>query len=214
MKRILLPVGFWILLLFGCQPDVFKPDLSAVSDPAVWTIHNRELIEADHVQVNAQEGDGFVKLNDYVFDTGTIELDIQGKDEPGRSFVGFAFHGKNDSTYDVVYFRPFNFKNPERNSHSVQYISHPKYPWRRLREEHPGMYENTLNVVPDPNDWFHVKLVIADHQVKAYIEHAEEPCLVVDQISHRHGGWLGFWVGFNSEGSFKNLVIHATEDEH
>lgn len=33
------------------------------------------------------------------------------------------------------------------------------------------------------------------------------PSLEIEQLSNRKNGWLGFWVGHNSDGSFKNLVI-------
>ena len=69
-----------------------------------------------------------------------------------------AFHGLNDTTFDAVYFRPFNFNNPARNGHSVQYISHPEFPWYKLRKE---QYENLINPVPEPNDWFHVLIIMA-----------------------------------------------------
>lgn len=204
---------FFGILMNNCSGDKATiPDLSEVNNPDIWTVYNRSLIDSDVVQVNAKEGSGFVKLNDFVFESGTIELDIKGKNAPGQSFVGFAFHGVNDSTYDVVYFRPFNFQNPERNTHSVQYISHPKYTWSMLRENHPGVYENKLDIVPDPDGWFHVKIVVRDHQVEAFVENSETPSLSINQVTHAHEGWLGFWVGFNSEGWFRNLEIYP--DDH
>lgn len=33
------------------------------------------------------------------------------------------------------------------------------------------------------------------------------PSLEIEQLSNRKNGWLGFWAGNNSDGSFKNLVI-------
>jgi len=199
------------MLIVGCvENGAITPDLSRIRDADTWTIHNRDLIDDKEVHLNAEPGDGFLKLNDLIFSDGTIELDIKGLNAPGQSFVGMAFHGVNDSTYDVVYFRPFNFQNPERNNHSVQYVSHPKYTWRLLRENHPEEFENSLDIVPEPEDWFHVKIVVADHEVKAYVENSDEPSLSVKMISHNHQGWIGFWAGFNSEGWFRNLKItHA-----
>src|ERR1017187_621430 len=53
---------------------------------------------------------------------------------PG-SGLGIAFHGEDTSTYDAVYFRPFNFNttDPVRKIHAVQYVSMPDNPWFRLR---------------------------------------------------------------------------------
>ena len=201
-----------VILITSCnQEKPISPDLSKVSDPSVWTIFNRELVDNEVVQLNAKPGSGFVKFNELIMGDGTIELDIKGKNAQGKSFVGLAFHGLNDSTYDAVYFRPFNFENPERNTHSVQYVAEPDYPWHVLREKHPCKYENKLIDVPDPDDWFHIKIVIGDHLITAYVNDSETPSLEVSQISHRNEGWIGFWVGHGSEGWFKNLEISPVE---
>ena len=184
------------------------PDLSKINDPKVWTVYNRSISKsANSPHLDSREGDGFVQLNDFDLGNGRIEFDIKGINKPGGSFVGFAFHGLNDSTYDAVYFRPFNFKNPERKTHSVQYISHPQNTWFRLRENFPDKYENTVDPVPDPDDWFHVTIVIDHPSVKVFVNNSDKPSLIVDQLSTRKKGWVGFWVGNFSEGDFKNLEI-------
>jgi len=102
-----------------------------------------------------------------------------------------------------------NFESPDRNGHSVQYISHPKYTWHKLRSDFPEQYENPVAPVPNPNDWFHATIEIQDNYIKVYINNAQEPSLVVKQLSSVKGGWLGFWVGNNSEGQFKNLRVFS-----
>ena len=189
------------------QENLFIPDLSKISDSNLWTLHNRDLIPGNEVHLNANQGDGLLWSNDLVFEDGNIDLDIKGKNERGRSFVGIAFHGLNDSTYDVIYFRPFNFEDPSRNGHSVQYISHPEYTWYKLREEHPEKYENAVLPAPDPNGWFHATIIIKYPVVKVYVDNAKEPSLTINQLSSRKKGWIGFWVGNGSEGYFKNLEI-------
>ena len=210
MKRITVLITIILGLAFSsCNQDgPLTPDLKKVTDTSEWTVFNRQVsVDKNVVHLDAQEGSGVVKLNDLIMGDGVVELDIKGKDEQGKSFVGLAFHGLDGSTYDAVYFRPFNFKNAERNTHSVQYVAEPKYPWHVLREKHPGKYENKLIDVPDPNDWFHAKIVIGDHLVKVYVNDSETPSLEISQISHRHEGWIGFWVGNGSEGWFRNLEI-------
>ena len=80
------------------------------------------------IAMNAKEGDGLAIINKLEFEKGIVHLDIRGENNPGRSFVGFAFNIQNDSTYEVVYFRPFNFvaKEAQRRAHMVQYIHHPE----------------------------------------------------------------------------------------
>ncbi len=115
------------------------------------------------LRLSESPGDGVAYLRGIELGNGTIEFDLKGKDVQGQSFVGVAFHGVDSSTYDAIYFRPFNFKaeDPARRSHAVQYISHPTYTWQKLRAERPGIFEQPVNPAPDPNAWFHVRVVVA-----------------------------------------------------
>ena len=208
-KTILFVIAILLITIIAAkaQKSIVTPDLSKVHDISVWTKVNREVTFDDVIFMNAQQNDGLLYLNDLEFSNGTIELDIKGKNSPGQSFVGVAFHGLNESTFDAVYFRPFNFKNPERNSHSAQYISMPDNDWSKLRSQFPGKFENTVSPVPDPDDWFHARVVIKYPKVEVFVNNSESPSLVIQQISERKKGWVGFWTGNNSEGNFKNLKI-------
>lgn len=206
-----------VIILFVCpimitaQQNEIIPNLKEVKNPDLWTAQNREVTYEDAVYLNGQPGSGILWLKDINFKNGVIELDIKGRDERGRSFVGLAFHGLNDSTYDVVYFRPFNFENPERKGHSVQYVSHPEFTWYKLRQEHPEKYENPVNPVPDPNDWFHVTIKVHHPAVKVYVNDSEDASLEINQLSSQKGGWVGFFVGNASEGYFNHLKISLEE---
>ncbi len=174
-----------------------------------WTVYNREVsFDKGAVHLNAKEGDGLSWVKDYGFSDGTIELEVKGKNNPGRSFVGIAFHGLDGETFDAVYFRPFNFKNPGKRANSVQYISMPGHDWRSLREAFPGKYESKIEPVPEPvDDWFQVKVVIDYPNIQVFINGATTPTLSVKQLSNRKKGKLGLWVGNGSEGWFRNLTI-------
>src|SRR5204863_149675 len=102
------------------------------------------------VRLDERPGDGVAYLRGVEFSNGTIECDIRGKDVQGQSFVGIAFHGVDSTTYEAIYFRPFNFKTPDpaRHSHAVQYISHPTYTWQKLRAERPGAFEQPVSPAP------------------------------------------------------------------
>jgi hypothetical protein len=189
------------------QEIEFIPDLSKVNNSSNWVAFNRKPKFNDGVSLDGLPGNGLLYINDFEFINGKIELDIKGKDDPGRSFVGIAFHGLNDSTYEAIYFRPFNFKNPERKNHSVQYISMPQNDWYKLREQHPGVYESTIQPVPDPDNWFHATVIINYPEVKVFVNNSDDPSLIIRKISIRNTGWVGLWVGNNSEGRFKNLKI-------
>jgi hypothetical protein len=205
-----------IFLIMGSsmlQQNIITPDLKKIVD-GDWQLFNRtaKIIKEDDktsVYFEAKPGGGGAWQNELEFTNCMIECDIKGKNAPGRSFVGIAFRGVDEKTYDAVYFRPFNFKSddPARRSHGVQYISHPANAWRKLRTEHPNVYENAVDPVPDPDAFFHVRLVIEKPKVSVYVNDAKEPCLVVDELTDRKGGWVGLWMGNNSDGTFANLKI-------
>ena len=177
---------------------VFNRSVSSLSDGA-----------RKGVRLSEHAGDGVAYLQGVEFTNGTIELDVRGKDVPQQSFVGVAFHGVDGTTYDAIYFRPFNFRaeDPARRGHAVQYIAQPIYPWQKLRAEQPGKYERAIDPVPDPNAWFHVRVVVTSPKVSVFVDDAKEPSLVVDQLSNRKKGLVGLWVGNNSGGDFANLKI-------
>lgn len=198
----------------GGQEAPIQPDLTRVTDGAVWEVVGRQstvLEEAGRPVIRLDEtlGSGFARLKDFAFTEGVIELSIRGKNVPQHSFVGVAFHGLDDETYDAVYFRPFNFRSddPERRSHGVQYVSHPTFTWNKLRAEHTGQYEQPVDPPPDPDAWFGARIVVRSGTVSVYVNDADAPSLVVEQLSDRAGGWLGFWVGNGSGGDFADLRI-------
>ena len=177
---------------------VFNRSVSALSDGT-----------RKGVRLNEQPGEGVAYLKGIEFSNGTIEFDVRGKDVQGQSFVGVAFHGLDSTTYDAIYLRPFNFRteDPARHSHAVQYVSQPAYPWQRLRTERPGVFEQPVSPAPDPNAWFHVRVVVASPKVSVFVGDAKQPSLVVTQLSDRTTGLLGLWVGNGSGGDFADLKI-------
>ena len=209
--------AFLVFLISGislAQNKTTIPDLSKIVNEDGWRLFNRkaEIISENGtvaVNFNSQPGDGFARLTDFEFNNGTIEVDIKGKDVQQGSFIGIAFRGLNDSTYDAVYFRPFNFLSADlaRKSHSVQYISQPIYTWSKLRKEFPGKYENAIEPSPNPNEFFHAKVVIEKTSIKVFVNGLEQPSLIVNELSDRNGGWVGLWVGNYSDGTFTNLKI-------
>ena len=129
----------------------------------------------------------------------------------GRSFLGLAFHIQNDSTYDAIYFRPFNFSNPDtiRRWRAVQYISLPRYEWDKLREKFPGKYENKVNPVPGGDDWFHCKIIISGEMISVFVNNSSTPSLVVNKLTDTTTGKIGLWIENGSDGSFADLTITA-----
>jgi hypothetical protein len=149
-----------------------------------------------------------VFLKNVTFSTGSIDVDIRGKDVFQQSFLGIAFHAVDTVTYDAIYFRPFNFQSTDtlRRKHMVQYISEPKYPWDTLRKEHPLMYENGIDKPPVAANWFHAHIVINSDSVIVYVNHSAVASLKVKKLNSRNGGLIGLWSSALS-GDFANLEI-------
>jgi len=189
-------------------------DLSLVATGEMWAVFNRSATVAEEgphrgVYLDEKPGQGIVWLPSLEFDDGEIEVDVKGRNEPGRSFVGLAFHGVNAESYEAVYVRPFNFRaeGEVSRSHSVQYVLVPSHEWRRLRTEHPGQYEAAIASSPAPVAWVHLRLELDGPTVRVFVDRAPEPALVVDRIGAVTSGWIGLWVGHNSDGTFANLKV-------
>lgn len=199
--------------IFG-QQKAIEPDLGALADGKGINPSNRTITRITDgarkgIRLSEAAGEWPVYFSGIEFANGTIEFDVKGKDVQGNSFVGVAFHGVDGTTYDGIYFRPFNFKTDDqaRVLRAVQYISHPAHPWQKLRADTPGKYEKPVKPVPDPNGWFHARVVVASPKVSVFIGDATEPCLVVDQLSDRKKGLVGVWVGNTAGGDFANFKI-------
>ncbi len=206
---LLLPIVF-----FGQKKN--KIELAPLYKMGELKAVNRDLKIAsqdgvDYIQVSENKQEGIVWLPLKDFESGTIEIEMRGKDVLQRSFIGVVFHGLNDSTYDAVYCRPFNFftKDAVRRIHAIQYISHPDFTWKKLRDERNAIFEKEIINPPDPNDWFTMKLVIDKTTVKAFINHSEKPSLIVEKLNNRSTGQMGLFTGDGGGGDFKTIKINA-----
>lgn len=199
----------FILLLHTGDLPAQGHEVTPVISRGNFTEFNREVSYENNIAyLNPQAGDGLLWLNGSDFGNGVIELELKGRNIPGRSFIGIAFHGKDNETFDAIYFRPFNFRDPERNGHSVQYIAMPGNDWSALRQRSPGKYEHEVDPIPDPADgWFRAKIVVNYPEVKVYVNDANQHTLEVHQLSDRKEGKVGFWVGNGSDGWFRDLKI-------
>ena len=163
------------------------------------------------VEMDAKDNDGLGILEAIEFDTGTIEIDLLGENNPGKSFIGIAFNIQNDDTFEAVYFRPFNFVAEEqiRKDHMVQYIFHPEFTWRKLRDERTGEFEDEISSPPDPDDWFKATIRITDDKVEVYVNEISTPVLSVDRLTPAKSNKIGIWTGYGSSGRFRNLLLRT-----
>jgi hypothetical protein len=148
------------------------------------------------------------------FKDGTIELELAGAPGPGaveaaRGFIGVAFRAPSGAAkFECFYLRPTNGRAEDqlRRNHSTQYVSFPDYPWMRLRKESPGLYESYADL--QPGVWTKVKIVVAGLKARLYVDGAEQPCLLVNDLKlGETRGAVGLWVGPGTEGYFRELRI-------
>lgn len=191
-----------------------KYELAKVLRDKKFEIYNRHasLVEDGNrkgITLDEGSGEGVLWVKGSEFKSGTIEVDLRGRNVMQRSFIGIAFHSANDTTYDAIYFRPFNFHSADsiRKIHAVQYISHPVYTWKKLRDERNGIYEKAVVPAPGPDGWFHVRIEVIENTVKVYVDNAATPSLTVEKMSEHNTGEVGLWVGDGSNGDFANLQI-------
>jgi glyoxylase-like metal-dependent hydrolase (beta-lactamase superfamily II) len=198
-------------------PKPVTPDLARLTDGKGAQAFNRVLTVATEdgrpvARVDARPGDGGVLLDGILLGEGVIEVELKGRDAAQQSFLGVAFHVVDWTTFDAVYFRPFNFRSAdkERRSHSVQYVSHPAQTWQRLRSERPGQFEQAIDPPPDPNGWFRARIVLGGGRVEVYVDGAAKPSLSVEDLGAAKSGGVALFVGNGSDGAFAGLRITAT----
>ena len=177
---------------------------------------NVEIVSSDsgaYLTILESKKEGIIWLPIQDFTNGTIEIEMRGKDVFQQSFIGVAFHGVDDISYDAVYCRPFNFfaKDSVRRIHAIQYISHPNFTWEKLRNERNAVFEKEITNPPHPNDWFNMKLVIDNTTVTAYINNATQPSLMVEKLNNRTAGKIGLFTADNSGGDFRLIKIKYNE---
>ncbi len=149
------------------------------------------------------------------FHNGTIELELAGQPAPGafggaRGFVGVAFRVQPDrKTYDCFYLRPTNGRaeDQERRNHSVQYISHPEYPWFKLRSETPSKYESYADL--QPATWTKVKITVEGEKARLYIDGNSQPSLIVNDVKSGPDGKgaVALWFEGSTVAHYANLKI-------
>jgi hypothetical protein len=149
------------------------------------------------------------------FSNGVIEAEVAGAPAPNapegaRGFVGIAFRVQSDAkSYDAFYLRPTNGRaeDQERRNHAVQYISHPDFPWHRLRKETPSRYESYVDL--QPGVWTKVKIEVRGDKARLYVHDQPQPVLIVNDVKTGANGKGGvaLWIDAGTVAHFRNLTV-------
>jgi hypothetical protein len=169
------------------------------------------LIESDN-----KRGGGMAIINGVKFRDGTIEVDVAGRRGPyavpsDRGFVGVAFRLSADgSKWEYIYLRPDNGRADDQTqrNHSVQYASHPDFPWPRLRKESPEKYESYVDL--QSGVWTRMRIEVSGATARLFVHDNTQPNLIVNDLKHGvSDGGVALWIGAGSEAFFSNLRITA-----
>jgi hypothetical protein len=222
--RVLVGIGLLSLLAFALPRDARESrfrldstkDLTAIggkAEPVTYkgrtAVHLVPSPDAEH-----SDGDMMAVLTGPDFKDGTIELDVAGApraDAPddARGFIGVAFRVQDKGQKgEYFYLRPTNARCDDqlRRNHSTQYVSAPDYPWQRLRKENPGVYESYTDM--DTGAWTRMKIVVSGTKAQLYVNGAEQPALVVNDLKLGDGhGQIGLWAHVTTDAYFSNLVV-------
>jgi len=211
MIRTFIACFFFSVCIFGVSAQqTHHYNLAELlnNNQLITDTSNHAQIINDSVYKEAISIQKIVWLKDVSFREGTIDIDLRGKDVFLQSFLGIAFHATDANHYELVYFRPFNFQYPDtaRRRWSLQYMVIPDYPYDKLRQEHPLVYENSITLPPKADEWFHATIVIKDDLIRAYVNHSVTPSLEVKKLGTATNGMIGLWDDQLS-GDFANLII-------
>ena len=149
------------------------------------------------------------------FSDGVIEVEIAGAPVAGapegaRGFVGIAFRVRPDQrTYDAFYLRPTNGRSDDqlRRNHAAQYVSHPDWPWYRLREETPGRYESYVDI--EPGRWIRMRIEVHGERARLFVNGQSQPTLVVNDLKTgaQGRGAIALWIDNSTVAHFRDLRI-------
>lgn len=167
------------------------------------------------VRANAETGGktgGLAILPGAAFQDGEFEVEMAGEPAPGagaaaRGFVGMAFRVIDGTTYESFYLRPTNGRADDqvRRNHSVQYESLPDFPWSRMRKEFPGKYETYTDL--QPGTWTHYRVTAQGASLRLFVNHAEQPAMIVNDARGTKPGRLALWVGPGTIAHFSELTV-------
>jgi hypothetical protein len=168
------------------------------------------------VQAPNATREGVALLHGIEFKDGAIDVDVAGipaagSDAAARGFVGIAFRSSpHAAAFECFYVRPTNGRADDqlRRNHSTQYVSEPGFPWQKLREEHPGVYESYVDL--ETGAWTHLHVEVEGVRARLFVNGAPQPALIVNDLKRGPlAGQLGLWVGAGTEAHFRNLQITA-----
>jgi hypothetical protein len=148
------------------------------------------------------------------FRNGTIDVEVASTLSPtasgaARGFIGIAFRiSPKGERFEYIYLRPTNARADDqvRRNHSVQYSSHPDFPWQRMRKEFPEMYESHADM--EAGVWTKMRIAVKGDRAELYLHGGAQPALIANGLKLGDvAGGIALWIGPGTVGHFRNLVV-------
>ena len=165
-------------------------------------------------EMASKDADMLALLDGAEFKDGTIQLDVAGAPRPGmppdsRGFIGVSFRtGPHGAWTEVFYLRPTNGRADDqlRRNHAVQYAADPEFPWHRLRQESPGVYESYVDL--EPGAWTTMRIEVSGTTARLYVNGAPQPCLIVNDLKHGdRAGRIALWAHVQTDAYFGPITV-------
>lgn len=187
MRRL----GLVVVFMLAIPPGVAAQQAIEFSG-ASWIVAGEVVKSEDYLGQEALRfRTGVAYLSDVELENGIIELDVATTGH--RSFVGVVFR-ESESTHEYgnFYLRPHQTGRFD----ALQYtpVFNGNSAWQ-LYPEH-----NAPLVIPRER-WLHLRLVISGSRLEAFVDGADEPSLVVENLAlDSRRGRFGLRVNFPAEG--------------
>jgi hypothetical protein len=175
-----MTIRFLTFLLFLSFSAPAFSEVVAVDSPR-WVLQGAETQVVDFQGQRALflRG-GIATLNDANFDTGVIEFDMAIPNH-AQSFPGIYFRGQDDFNYEHFYLRPHQSGNPDANQYTP--VINGRTGWQ-IYSEYNGRMRYRVN------QWFHVRLEVAEDSARIFVD-SNEPSLIVDDLKRdRQAGYI------------------------
>ena len=169
---------------------------------------------AGHEQDTDQEM--IAVLEDTDFRDGVIAVDVSGARRAGyaadnraahKGHIGVSFRVHGD-TAERFYVRPENAILDDQlfRNRSTQYESDPSFPFNRLRQESPGIYESYAPMTP--GTWTRLRIEVTGTTARLFVNGASQPSLIVNDLKNGGGhGKIALWARISTDAYFSNLRV-------
>ncbi len=190
----------FVVLSLAFQVGVFAQNETIDFESERWNILAGRV--EDYLGQKSFTGNAILK--DVEFENGVIEVDVAFEGE--RCFAGIVFRWQDGLNYEQYYLRPHQSKHPD----AMQYqpVFNGLATWQLYSNEgYTAVYE-----IPYKR-WIHIKLEISGTQGRVFLDNAEEPALVINELKHGlKKGAIGVYGPANGLAHFSNFSFREDND--